>query len=191
MNKNDTGFNLVTSRAATIHPLTFAFVINHPSRSLSTSVACLGPKGGGQIQPTEGTHVATEIPAPPIRTSHYRIVRELAIPGRLLAALCHSIVADDGGNAQAIVAEDSTAPGRLRCPMGSVAAPLRDGSLVAPDGHRQQLVGVSKTLEPFNRDESVHMLQLNAQARGVIQVVGFAAVGRPSLEKDSYHTLSS
>jgi hypothetical protein len=35
------------------------------------------------------------------------------------------------------------------------------------------------------------MLQLNAQARGVIQVVGFAAVGRPSLEEDGYHTLSS
>src|SRR5260370_24420561 len=62
--KNDKGCNLVTPVAVTIDPLTFDFVINQPSRSLSTPVACLGSKGGGQIQPTEGTHVATEIPAP-------------------------------------------------------------------------------------------------------------------------------
>src|SRR5258708_6256746 len=114
-------------------------------------------------------------------------MRDPAIPRRLLAALCHSIVADDGRNAQAVVAEDSTAARRLRSAMGGVAAPLRDGSLVAPEGHRQQLLSVSKTLEPFNRDESVHTLQLNVQARGVIQIIGLAAAGRPSLEDDGDH----
>jgi hypothetical protein len=110
-----------------------------------------------------------------------------AIPRRLLAALCHSIVADDGGNAQTIVTENSTAACRLRGAMGGVAAPLRDGGFVTPEGHRQELIGVSETLEAFDRDESVHMLQLTAQARGVIQVVGFAAIGRPSLEDDRDH----
>src|SRR5229473_4589494 len=189
--KNDKGCNLVTPVAVTIDPLTFHFVINRPSRTLSPPWRASAPKGGGRIQPTEGTHAATEIPAPQYATSYYRIMRDPAIPGRLLAAPCHSIVADDGGNAQAIVAEDSTAACRLRCAMGGVAAPLRDGSLVAPEGHGKQLVGVRKTLEPFNRDKSVHMLQLNAQARGVIQVVGFAAVGRPSLKDDGDHRLSS
>src|SRR5260370_40866483 len=119
------------------------------------------------------------------------MVRDRAIPRCRLAALCHSIVADDSGNAKTVVTENSTAAVRLRCAMGGVAAPLRDGSLVAPEGHGKQLVGVRKTLEPFNRDKSVHMLQLSAQARGVIQVVGFAAVGRPSLKDDGDHRLSS
>src|SRR5258708_2823104 len=114
-------------------------------------------------------------------------MRYPAIPGRLLAALCHSIVAEDGRRGEAGVGEESTAARRLRSAMGGVAAPLRDGSLVAPEGHGQQLVSVSKTLEPFNRDESVHMLQLNAQARCVIQVVGLAAAGRPSLEDNRDH----
>src|SRR5712671_5463800 len=105
-------------------------------------------------------------------------MRDAAIPGRLLTPLCHSIVADNGGDAQAIVAEDSITACRLRCAMPGVAAPLRDSGLVVPEGHGKQLVGVSKTLEPFHRDKSVHMLQLNAQARGVVQVVGLAAVGR-------------
>src|SRR6266849_1187334 len=114
-------------------------------------------------------------------------MRDAAIPRRLLTPLHHSIIADDGGNAQAIVAEDSFTACRLRCPMPGVAAPLRDSTLVAPEGHGKELVGISKTLEPFNRYKSLHMLQLTAQARGMVQVVGLAAAGRPSLEDDSDH----
>lgn len=39
------------------------------------------------------------------RNSHYRIMGESAILGRLLAPARHSIIADDAGNTQAIVAE--------------------------------------------------------------------------------------
>src|SRR5262249_35161172 len=76
---------------------------------------------------------------------------------------------------------------RLRRAMPGVAPPLRDSSLVAPEGHRKQLVGTSKTLEPFNRDKSVHILQLNTQTRGVIQVVVLAAAGGAGLEDDGDH----
>src|SRR5262249_41364712 len=112
---------------------------------------------------------------------------DAAIPRCLVPALCHSIIADDSGNAQAIVAEDSLTACRLRRAMPGVAPPLRDSSLVAPEGHRKQLVGTSKTLEPFNRDKSVHILQLNTQTRGVIQVVVLAAAGGPDLEDDGDH----
>src|SRR5258708_34052087 len=100
-------------------------------------------------------------------------MRDPAIPRCLLAALCHSIVADDSGNAQTIVTENSTAACRLRCAMGGVAAPLRDGTLVAPEGHRQQLVGVSHTREPFSPDESLLIVQPTPRARGRIEVAGF------------------
>src|SRR5215470_8566386 len=112
-----------------------------------------------------------------------------AILGSLLTRLCHSVVTNNGRNAQAVVPEDAIAAGDLRRAMAGMTAPGRDRSFISPEGQRQQLIGVGKALESFNRNESVHALQVAAQPRGVIQVVSLAAIGGPHLKDDGNHGL--
>jgi hypothetical protein len=63
-----------------------------------------------------------------------RYVIDGATVGRcLLAALGHAIIANDGSNAQTIVAENGLAAGRLRRAVTSTRAPASDRLLVTPE----------------------------------------------------------
>src|SRR5579871_1236440 len=114
-------------------------------------------------------------------------MRNSAILGGLLTCFCHAIVPDDGCDAQTVVLENPSSARRLRSTMTIMAPPRRDGRLIAPERQRQQLVGVGKALKSFDRNESVHVLQVAAQPRGMIQVVSLAAIRGPDLEDDGDH----
>ena len=78
---------------------------------------------------------------------------------RHLLAVAHAIVADDAGNAQAIVGEHLGAAFGLRRPMRLDIAPGLDRRFVPPERQRENLATLIETLEALDRDESVDLVE--------------------------------
>ena len=104
-----------------------------------------------------------------------------AAVARGLEARVEAVVAHDGGDPQAVVAEDAAPPRRLGAAMGRQVAPLPDRLLVAEEGERQELARLAQALEALDRDKSVDALQVGAQGRRQVEVV----LGRPSAGQTS------
>src|SRR5436190_19554158 len=114
-----------------------------------------------------------------------------AVVRRLLAPLAHAVVAHHRGDTQPVVAKHAAAARLLRGAMLDLIAPAGDRRLVAPERQRQHLVGIGDALEALDGDEAVDLLQLGAQAGGVLEIALAPAVGWPHLEYDGDHEAHS
>src|SRR5438477_3950889 len=114
-----------------------------------------------------------------------------AVVRSLLAPLAHAVVAHHGGDAQPVVAKHAAAARLLRGAVLNLIAPAGDSRLVAPERQRQHLVGIGDALEALDRDEAVDLLQLGAQAGGVVEIALAPAVGWPHFEDDGDHDAHS
>src|SRR5690606_13211849 len=82
----------------------------------------------------------------------------------------HVVVAEDLGNADAVVPKDAGPSLLLGGAMIHVPVPSLYGGGIPPEGKRNILPLRGQALEPFDRDESIDPLQLFPQLRGEIEV---------------------
>src|SRR5690349_18205633 len=83
--------------------------------------------------------------------------------GRRLVPLVHAVVAQHGGDAQPVVAQDAAAARRLSLAMMFLVAPGLYRRLVAPEREREQLGVVGQALESLDADEAVDPLERRLQ----------------------------
>src|SRR5262249_16795049 len=106
---------------------------------------------------------------------------------RGLGTLVEAVVADDGGDAQAVVAEQAGASGRLGAAVLGDVAPGLDRLLVAEEGQRQDLFRMGATLEPLEGDEAVYVREQRPQGGGHGEIVLTPSGRGLDLEDDGDH----
>src|SRR5450759_4973232 len=89
-----------------------------------------------------------------------------AAVGRRLGALAHAVVAQDAGDAQAVIGKHPVAAARLRQTVPLELAPALHRLLVAPVGKRQHLAFMGEAGKALDRNETILLLQLRPQRCG-------------------------
>src|SRR5689334_14478101 len=85
-----------------------------------------------------------------------------------LLTMCHAVVTQNGGDAQAIAFEDALAAGGLNSTMCFQVAPRLHGLFVFPERQRQQFSRLAQALEALDGNKPRRLLQLAAQSGGSI-----------------------
>ena len=106
---------------------------------------------------------------------------------RRFCTISHSVVADNLGDAQAVVPEYATPTRSLGCSVSGRVAPLRNRGLITPEGERQELTWFRQALEPLDREKAIDAIELRSQGNGKLQVVRSLAGCWPNLKQDSDH----
>jgi len=81
-------------------------------------------------------------------------------------ALLQTVIADNAGNPQSIIAKQVIATSLLRATVLFEIAPGADSGLVTPEGQRQQFAGLTQTFKSFDRYESIDFAQLGPERSG-------------------------
>src|SRR6266446_6860001 len=106
---------------------------------------------------------------------------------RRLGAVGHAVVAQNRGDAQAVIAEDFAAALALGRAMFEMGAPALDGVFVAPEGERQDFALVRKAGKSLDRDEAVDLFELGTQGCSDVEIVSLAVRLRPDFENHGDH----
>ena len=108
-----------------------------------------------------------------------------------LFALGHAVVTQDGCHTQAIVQEHILAPVGLNTAMDFPVAERVDRRFIALDRKRQQFAPDREALELFDRDEAIHLLELQPKSRTHIQIrsVSFRAQATTQRSPQSFPLL--
>src|ERR1700761_3185486 len=106
---------------------------------------------------------------------------------RRLRALVHAVVADHAGYADPIIVEDLRAASGLAAAMLGNVAPCLDRRFIAVERQRQELAFLGQALEPFDRDETVDLLQDRPQLGGEVDIILSVPGLRPDFEDNGDH----
>jgi len=106
---------------------------------------------------------------------------------RRFCTVSHSVVAENLGDAKAVVPEYATPTRSLGCSVSGRVAPLGNRGFITPEGERQELTWFRQALEPLDREEAIDAIELRSQGNGNLQVVRSLAGCWPNLKQDSDH----
>lgn len=104
------------------------------------------------------------------RLSGHSWVSAIAMHGpaveRRFCTISHSVVADNLGDAQAVVPEYATPARSLGCSVSGRVAPLGNRGFITPEGERQELTWFRQALEPLDREKAIDAIELRSQSNG-------------------------